>query len=151
MPKPVMLAQNPLTLPSVNNLYQPTIDIDIPTVNINTNLMDGINLDQNVPMNIPNAINTKIDAIVQKAQTSIEDMDLSDEATTSAQATISAYAESIKANQDGAVKAANEVAAAVTRALESAHPTITVNVKQVGGTGGGVQRRCCGLRQLADK
>lgn len=81
--------------------------------------------------------NTKMDAIVQKAQTSIEDMDLSDEATTSAQATISAYAESIKANQDGAVKAANEVAAAVTRALESAHPTITVNVKQVGGTGGG--------------
>lgn len=66
----------------------------------------------------------------------IEDMDLSDEAKTSATQTVNSYADAIIAGKSGAVAAAQEVASAVTAALRSANTNISVSVSSSGSVPG---------------
>lgn len=70
----------------------------------------------------------QMDAIEQEMQDTIDGMNLSDEAAASASATISSYADSIRAGKSGAVAAAQEVANAVSAALASANTTVNVRV-----------------------
>lgn len=66
----------------------------------------------------------------------INDMNLSDEAKTSATATVNSYAEAIRAGKGNAVSAAKEVANAVTAALASASTTVNVKVNSSGSVSG---------------
>lgn len=74
----------------------------------------------------------QMDAIEQEMQETIANMDLSDEAAASAEATISSYSDHILAGKANAVAAAQEVANAVTAALSSANATINVRVNSSG-------------------
>lgn len=74
----------------------------------------------------------QMDAIEQEMQATVQDMNLSDEAAASATATISAYANQIRAGKTNAVAAAQEVANAVTAALSSANTTVNVRVNSSG-------------------
>ena len=71
---------------------------------------------------------SQMDVLEQEMHTTIQEMDLSDEAAASATSTITAYANQIKAGKDGAVAAAEEVAKAVTLALSSANTTANIKV-----------------------
>lgn len=66
----------------------------------------------------------------------IQDMDLSDEAETSATATVNSYASAILAGKRGAEAAAKEVAGAVTAALSSANTSVNVRVSSSGSVPG---------------
>ena len=74
----------------------------------------------------------EMDAIEQEMQSTIDGMNLSTEAAASASATITSYADSIRAGKSGAVAAAQEVAAAVSAALAKASANINVNVSSSG-------------------
>lgn len=74
----------------------------------------------------------QMDAIEQEMQATVQDMNLSDEAAASATATISSYANQIRAGKTNAVAAAQEVANAVTAALSSANTTVNVRVNSSG-------------------
>lgn len=69
--------------------------------------------------------NGKMDEIVQKAEQTVSDMNLSDEAATAATATISAYAEAIRSQGAVAIANAKSIAAQVQSALSSANVTVT--------------------------
>jgi TP901 family phage tail tape measure protein len=77
----------------------------------------------------------QMDAIEQEMQTTIDGMNLSDEAAASASATITSYADKIRAGKSGAVAAAQEVANAVSAALSSANANINVSVNSSGVPG----------------
>lgn len=77
----------------------------------------------------------QMDAIEQEMQTTIDGMNLSDEAAASASATITSYADQIRAGKNGAVAAAQEVANAVSAALSSANANINVSVNSSGVPG----------------
>lgn len=78
----------------------------------------------------------EMDAIEAEMKSTVEDMDLSDEAAASATSTISSYADSIRAGQGEAVAAAEQVANAVTQALEAAKPVVRVQVQTAGSVAG---------------
>lgn len=78
----------------------------------------------------------QMDAIEQEMQSTIDGMNLSDEAAAAASSTISSYAGQIRAGKDGAVQAAQDVANAVTSALSSANATIHVSVSSSGSVSG---------------
>lgn len=65
----------------------------------------------------------------------IEDMNLSEEAAASATETVNSYAQKILEGKEGAVRAAQEVANAVTAALSSAKTTVNVGVTSSGVPG----------------
>lgn len=77
----------------------------------------------------------QMDAIEQEMQTTIDGMNLSEEAAASASETITSYADKIRAGKDGAVSAAREVANAVSAALSSANANINVTVSSSGVPG----------------
>lgn len=78
----------------------------------------------------------QMDAIEQEMQSTIDGMNLSEEASAAASSTINSYANQIRAGKTGAVSAAREVASAVTSALSSANATIHVNVTSSGSVAG---------------
>lgn len=78
----------------------------------------------------------QMDAIEQEMQTTIDGMNLSEEAEASAKATVSSYASSIRAGKGDAVAAAQEVASAVTAALSKANANISVTVSSSGSVPG---------------
>lgn len=78
----------------------------------------------------------QMDAIEQEMQTTIDGMNLSEEAEASAKATVSSYASSIRAGKGDAVAAAQEVASAVTSALSKANANIRVTVSSSGSVPG---------------
>lgn len=78
----------------------------------------------------------QMDAIEQEMQSTIDGMNLSEEASAAASSTINSYANQIRAGKNGAVSAAREVASAVTSALSSANATIHVNVTSSGSVAG---------------
>lgn len=71
---------------------------------------------------------SQMDEIEKEMQSTVDEMNLSDEAAASAKSTITSYADQIRAGKDGAVNAAKEVANAVTSALSSASTTVNVGV-----------------------
>lgn len=78
----------------------------------------------------------KMNAIVQKMETSMGDLDMSAEATTAAASTMNAYAQSVLTNGAKAVANAKSIAAQIKSALESASATVNINTTG-GGTGKG--------------
>lgn len=78
----------------------------------------------------------QMDAIEQEMQSTIDGMNLSEEASAAASSTINSYANQIRAGKTGAVSAAREVASAVTSALSAANATIHVNVTSSGSVAG---------------
>lgn len=78
----------------------------------------------------------QMDAIEQEMQTTIDGMNLSEEASASAKATVSSYASSIRDGKGDAVAAAQEVASAVTAALAKANANIRVTVSYSGSVPG---------------
>lgn len=78
----------------------------------------------------------QMDAIEKEMQDTVDGMNLSEEAAASATATITSYADKIRAGKSGAVAAAQEVASAVSAALASANTTVNVNVNSSGGVTG---------------
>lgn len=70
----------------------------------------------------------QMDAIEKEMQDTVDGMNLSEEAAASATATISSYAEQIRAGKADAVAAAQEVANAVATALSSTNTTANVGV-----------------------
>lgn len=78
----------------------------------------------------------QMDAIEQEMQSTIDGMNLSEEASAAASSTINSYANQIRAGKTGAVSAAQEVASAVTSALSSANATIHVSVTSSGSVAG---------------
>lgn len=78
----------------------------------------------------------QMDAIEQEMQSTIDGMNLSEEASAAASSTINSYANQIRAGKAGAVSAAREVASAVTSALSAANATIHVNVTSSGSVAG---------------
>lgn len=71
---------------------------------------------------------TEMDTIEQKMQETIQNMNMSEEAKSSADETINAYINTIKAGEGSAVAAAQSVANAVAAALSSAKPTMNIDV-----------------------
>ena len=69
----------------------------------------------------------QMDEIEQEMQATVEGMNLSDEAAASATATITAYADQIRAGKGGAVAAAQEVSRAVSQALSTANTSVSVS------------------------
>ena len=78
----------------------------------------------------------QMDAIEQEMQSTIDGMNLSEEASAAASSTINSYANQIRAGKTGAVSAAREVASAVTSALSAANATIHVSVTSSGSVAG---------------
>lgn len=78
----------------------------------------------------------QMDAIEQEMRDTIDGMNLTDEAAQAASATISSYANQIRAGKGAAVSAAEEVANAVTAALARANASINVNVNSSGSVPG---------------
>lgn len=78
----------------------------------------------------------QMDAIEQEMQSTIDGMNLSEEASTAASSTINSYANQIRAGKTGAVSAAREVASAVTSELSAANATIHVSVTSSGSVAG---------------
>lgn len=78
----------------------------------------------------------QMDAIEQEMQSTIDGMNLSEEASVAASSTINSYANQIRAGKTGAVSAAREVASAVTSALSAANATIHVSVTSSGSVAG---------------
>ncbi len=70
----------------------------------------------------------QMDEIELEMQSTVENMNLSDEAAVSAKSTIEAYADQIRNGKNGAVNAATEVADAVAAALASREAGVSVNV-----------------------
>lgn len=79
---------------------------------------------------------TQMDSLEQEMQETVEGMNLSEEASGSATATITAYADQIRAGKSSAVAAAQEVAKAVTAALASANTSVNVDVNSSGSVPG---------------
>lgn len=79
----------------------------------------------------------KMDEIVKKAETAINDMNLSPEADTAARATMNAYAEAIRTQGATAIANAQSIASQVKAALQSASTTINIGVTGNGTTGKG--------------
>lgn len=75
----------------------------------------------------------KMNQYVSEMEETVGKMDLSPEAAKAATSTINSYANSIRAGKGGAVAAAQEVAHAVTAALQSANTSVNVKVNG-GGT-----------------
>lgn len=71
---------------------------------------------------------SEMDTIEQKMQETVQNMNMSEEAKASADETINAYINTIKAGEGGAVAAAQSVANAVAAALSSAKPTMNIDV-----------------------
>lgn len=69
----------------------------------------------------------QMDEIEQEMQSTVDGMNLDTEAAASATATITSYADSIRAGKSGAVAAAQEVANAVSAALASANTTVNIS------------------------
>lgn len=78
----------------------------------------------------------QMDAIEQEMQSTIDGMNLSEEASAAASSTINSYANQIRAGKTGAVSAAREVASAVTSELSAANATIHVSVTSSGSVAG---------------
>ena len=78
----------------------------------------------------------EMDKYQQDMEEAIRNMDMSEEAKTSATSTVNSYAEAIRANKGSAVSAAKEVANEVAAALSSVSPTIRVNVASSGSVPG---------------
>ena len=78
----------------------------------------------------------QMDAIEQEMQSTIDAMNLSEEASAAASSTINSYANQIRAGKTGAVSAAREVASAVTSELSAANATIHVSVTSSGSVAG---------------
>lgn len=78
----------------------------------------------------------QMDAIEQEMQSTVDGMNLDDEARASATATIQSYADAIRAGKGNAVAAAEEVASAVSAAFASAKTTVSVNVSSSGSVAG---------------
>lgn len=78
----------------------------------------------------------QMDAIEQEMQSTIDGMNLSEEASAAASSTINSYANQIRAGKTGAVSAAREVASAVTSALSAANATIHLSVTSSGSVAG---------------
>lgn len=78
----------------------------------------------------------QMDALEQEMQSTVQELNLSDEAAASASATITSYADQIRAGKSGAVAAAQEVASAVSAALASANTTVNVKVNSSGSVSG---------------
>lgn len=70
----------------------------------------------------------QMDEIELEMQSTVENMNLSDEAAVSAKSTIEAYADQIRSGKNGAVNAATEVANAVAAALASRGAGVSVSV-----------------------
>lgn len=70
----------------------------------------------------------QMDEIELEMQSTVENMNLSDEAAVSAKSTIEAYANQIRSGKNGAVNAATEVANAVAAALASRGAGVSVSV-----------------------
>ncbi len=70
----------------------------------------------------------QMDEIELEMQSTVENMNLSEEAAVSAKSTIEAYADQIRNGKNGAVNAATEVADAVAAALASRGARVSVNV-----------------------
>ena len=89
----------------------------------------------------------QMDAIEQEMQSTIDGMNLSEEASAAASSTINSYANQIRAGKTGAVSAAREVASAVTSELSAANATIHVSVTSSGSVAGHAKapptRRAC--------
>lgn len=79
----------------------------------------------------------KMDDIVKKAETAINDMNLSPEADAAAKATMNAYAEAIRTQGATAIANAQSIASQVKTALQSASTTINIGVTGNGTTGKG--------------
>lgn len=79
---------------------------------------------------------SQMQGIVDDMQGYVDDLNLSDEASASATATINSYADSIRAGKADAVAAAQEVANAVTAALSAAQAKINVQVSSSGSVPG---------------
>lgn len=89
----------------------------------------------------------KMDEIVKKAESTINDMNLSPEATQAATDTMNAYANAIRSQGATAIANAKSIAAQIKSALESASANINIGVS--GGTGG-VQKNARGTTNAAD-
>ena len=74
---------------------------------------------------------TEMDGIQQKMQETVQNMNMSDGAKTSADETINSYINGIKAGESGAVAAAQAVANKVAAALSSVKPTMNIGVATV--------------------
>ena len=75
---------------------------------------------------------SQMNEIEEEMKTTIEGMNLSEEAKTSAASTITSYADQIREGKRGAVNAAKEVANAVTIALARSNSTMNVKVNSRG-------------------
>lgn len=78
----------------------------------------------------------KMNQYVSEMEETVGKMDLSPEAAKAATSTINSYTNSIRAGKGGAVAAAQEVANAVTAALQSAKASVNVNVNSSGSVPG---------------
>lgn len=87
----------------------------------------------------------KMDELKTKMNETVEALNLDDEASAAATATIQAYAQAIQTNQSAAVSAAQRLAQAVSAALKSASTTINIGV-----SGGKVPGHASGTTNAED-
>lgn len=76
--------------------------------------------------------NATMDELVQKMDTTVDELNLDSEASASAKATIDAYANQIRTSGGAAVQAAQSIADQVSAALASARTTVNVGVSAPG-------------------